>query len=135
MLVPGTMVFSGKELASCAPAQLGKTEDQVVIRCGPWTFWLPIEKDARFPRVDDVIPAVATASCTVELAEDDRQFLATNLCRLPQSADQNSPVTLELNGRLSPRWHRYASCRTSLSQAIAFLNSMKPSGSPSCPSN
>lgn len=103
LLVPATSVFGSRELANSETVQLGATEDHVVIRIGPWTFWLAIVKEARFPRVDDIIPPSSQARCVVELATDDRQFLVGNLARLPDKDDRDHPITIELNGHVVVR--------------------------------
>jgi hypothetical protein len=102
-LVPATSVFASKELATSERVQLGATEDHVVIRIGPWTFWLAIAKEARFARVDDIIPVSSQARCVVELAMEDRRFLADNLGRLYDEGERDHPVTVELNGHVVVR--------------------------------
>jgi hypothetical protein len=102
-LVSATSVFGNKELATAKSVQLGATDNHVVIRIGPWTFWLAIAKEGRFPRVDDVIPASSQARCVVELAVEDQRFLVGNLGRLPEADDHDRPITVELNGHVVVR--------------------------------
>ena len=56
-LIRGSPIFACKALSRERAIQIGKTDTHVVLRIGPWTLWHAIQKDARFPRVEDAIPA------------------------------------------------------------------------------
>src|SRR5690606_13734390 len=66
---------------------------------GPWTIHLKIQKDARFPQVDDHVPAAGSATAVVRLDAGDAAFLSDALNRLPCSDSHNQPITLDLNGQ------------------------------------
>ena len=56
LLIKGSPIFACKALARDQPIQIGKTDTHVVLRIGPWTIWNEIQKDARFPGVEEAIP-------------------------------------------------------------------------------
>jgi hypothetical protein len=103
LLVRPSSVFAAKELDIEQPVRFGTTAEHVVLTLGPWTIWLPIEKEARFPQIDDVIQSPQRATTTLALSRLDAAFLADNLRRLPGSEDFNQPVTLDLNGCVAVR--------------------------------
>ena len=102
LLVRRTSAFKGKVLPTDQVVQAGRTETHVAIRIGGWTFWLAIEKEGRFPRVEHIIPAASSASTTLELVQTDADFMAANISRLHNRADERA-VTLDLNGAIAIR--------------------------------
>lgn len=103
VLVPRTKVFASPELPRDLPVAVGKTDDWVVFRVGPWTIWLAINKDGRFPNVEHHIPQVANATACCQFSKADAGFLAQTLPRLPGDEELNCPVTMELNGHVALR--------------------------------
>jgi hypothetical protein len=103
LLVRPCGVFAAKEFSVEQPVQFGTTDQHVVLGVGGWQFWLPLEKEGRFPRIDDVIPGESNAATTLVLSRSDREFLADNLSRLPGDADTDRPVTMDLNGCVAIR--------------------------------
>jgi hypothetical protein len=101
ILVPATCGW--RSLPVRESVEIGKTADHLVIRSGRWTVWLAIEKEARFPQIDDVIPSSRFAKTQLELARADRSFLSENLKRLPGGEFHDAPLTLDLNGRVALR--------------------------------
>ena len=102
LLVRRTSAFHGKVMPTGQAVQAGRTETHVAIRIGGWTFWLAIEKEGRFPRVEHIIPAASSASTTLELASVDAEFLAANVNRLHTRPEERA-VTLDLNGAIAIR--------------------------------
>ena len=93
----------GKELPRSRPVEVGKTDGHVVLRAGPWTLWLAIQADGRFPHVDHVFPAPGTTATRLRLDPADAAFLADALGRLPGGDQANAPVTVDLNGVVAVR--------------------------------
>ncbi len=101
LLVPAIPVFGSKEFrrrTASVPVQLGVTATHLAVRAGPWTVWLQRDATGKYPDVDDVFPkghhpAVATIS------ESDAAHLLDALPTLPGHADENAPVTLDLDAR------------------------------------
>jgi hypothetical protein len=98
VLVPACRVFSSKEFAGAEGFLVGRTADHVVFTIGPWTLWLAIEKEGRFPDVDAVLRDGARADSSFELSPNDAKFLADSLPLLPGAADQYRPVHVRLDG-------------------------------------
>jgi hypothetical protein len=96
-------VFGASQLDISSPVMLGRVEKHIAVRTGPWTFWLPIDTEGRFPRVDDIVPRIASTDTTVELHPSDARFLAENLSRLPKTEFDSNAVTLDLNGSVLVR--------------------------------
>ena len=59
---------------------------------------MKIEKEARFPTVDEHVPNVNSATTTLALADADSEFLLKATKRLPAASEFNAPVTVDLNG-------------------------------------
>jgi hypothetical protein len=68
---------------------------------GPWTFWLTLEKQGRFPTVENIIPTADSAKTRLCLSAEDTSFLLEVVPRLPTETDQQGRVTLDLNGRVA----------------------------------
>jgi hypothetical protein len=103
LLVRGTPLFASRELPRDRPLEVGRTDGHVVLRAGPWAVYLAIRTDARFPRVDGVVPAADRPATRLRLDPQDAAFLADALERLPGGDELNAPVTLDLNGRVLVR--------------------------------
>ena len=100
LLVPASGVFGCRELPADQPIQVGKTEDWVTFKTGPWTVSLKLEKDARFPDVSRHISDPTAAASHLRIADSDGDFLNDALPRLPCDDNTNCPVTLDLNGQV-----------------------------------
>ncbi|MCC9606215.1 hypothetical protein LOC68_18995 [Blastopirellula sp. JC732] len=86
LLVPASRVLTRKELAVVPELAIGASDDWVQVRAGEWELWLKINKDARFPRVDEHVPDPNAATTTLQLADEDAQFLIKAMSRLPGGA-------------------------------------------------
>lgn len=103
LLIPASQVFRSRELAADGPITIGATDQHVAIGTDSWTAWLPINKDGRFPKIDDNIRPDALAKSRLNLASADAEFLLPRLDSLPAEHDCNSPITLDLNGQVTVR--------------------------------
>jgi hypothetical protein len=103
ILVPRTKAFASPELPRDLPVAVGRTDDWVVFRSGPWTLWLAVNKDGRFPNVEPHLPRMDAATARCQLSKADARFLAQTLPRLPGDEEWNCPVTVELNGHVAVR--------------------------------
>jgi len=121
LLVQNTKVFGCKELPQDQPVQVGRSEQHFVIRVGPWTFYLGLNKEGRFPRIEHVIPAYRSAQTTLELNGADAEFLLANLNRLPGCAEEQG-VTFDLGGRTCIRAQ---TCDTPMPTEMVLTNSSK----------
>jgi hypothetical protein len=96
-LVQHTKFFSCKELPADQPVHVGRDDNYVVFQFGPWTHWVAIQKEGRFPNVDQIIPPTHSAKCTLQLAAPDAKFLLKNMHRMPNGTTHRE-LTLDLNG-------------------------------------
>jgi hypothetical protein len=96
-------VFDAKDLPTNNALSIGRTETHIVFQLGPWSFYQPIEKERRFPRVEDVIPQVNGNGSTLEWQASDASFLVDSLRRLPGTGEMNQAVTVDLNGKVAIR--------------------------------
>src|SRR5205823_4870632 len=65
-----------------------RTDTHVVLQAGAWTFWLAVQVDARFPRIEQVIPGPSAVTTRLRLDGGDAA---------------NEPVTVDLNGQVAVR--------------------------------
>ena len=103
LLIKGKPIFDCKALNHDQSVQIGKTDTHVVLRVGPWTIWNEIQKDARFPAVEEAIPGTDAVLTRLQLDPEDARFLQDALDRLPGNEELNSPATIDLNGKVAIR--------------------------------
>ena len=96
VLVPRLAVFGHRDVPFDGPVRVGRVKDVIVLECGPWTFWLRIDKESRFPRTEQVIPQESAVQNRLHLHSDDAAFLAAALPKLPVSDDEQMLVTVDL---------------------------------------
>ena len=101
VLIPRTTLFSSRELPADLPVEVGITANHGIFRTGPWTFWLTLEKQGRYPSVENIIPAANTAKTRLSLSAEDVSFLLDVVPRLPSETDQDGRITLNLNGSVA----------------------------------
>ncbi len=75
----------------------------MAIAVEPWTIYLAVNVDGRFPDVAKHIPSAAEAKACCSFSAADARFLAETLPRLPCDDDGNRAVTLDLNGHVAVR--------------------------------
>ncbi|MCE9552567.1 MAG: hypothetical protein K8T91_04205 [Planctomycetes bacterium] len=103
LLFPANNVFTAKELPTNLPVFIGRTEDWLSVRVGPWMFHFLIDKAGRYPKLQDQIRAAETATSKLHVSEPDAAFLAQTLERLPNHEHTFQPVTVELNSQVCVR--------------------------------
>ena len=103
LLIKGSPIFACKALNRDQSVQIGKTDTHVVLRIGPWTIWNEIQKDARFPGVEEAIPGTDAVLTRLQLDPEDARFLQAALDRLPGNEELNSPATIDMNGKVAIR--------------------------------
>ena len=109
VLVPASRIFACRELQGDSHVEIGKTEDWLTLRAGNWTIHLRIQKEARFPRVDDHIPEGNDADTTLgpapiphfEICGLPRdRLLVTNGQEVPAGTEAKSDTCLGSYGQL-----------------------------------
>jgi hypothetical protein len=103
LLIKGSPLFACRALPRDQPVEVGKTETHVVLRVGPWTIWLEIQKEVRFPDVERAIPQPGEVTTRLRVDPEDARFLESSLARLPGAEELNSPVIVDLNGKIAVR--------------------------------
>jgi hypothetical protein len=103
LLIRGSPIFACKVFASDQPMHIGKSETHVIFRIGPWSIFSEIQKAARFPRVEDAVPANEAVTTRVHPNTEDARFLESALEQLPGGDERNSPATIELNSKVTVR--------------------------------
>ena len=101
VLIPRTTLLNSRELPNDLPVEVGFTANHGVFRIGPWTFWLTLEKQGRYPCVENIIPAADSAKTRLSLSAEDVSFLLEIVPRLPTETDQQGRITLDLNGQVA----------------------------------
>jgi hypothetical protein len=99
LLLEHTKFFASKELPHDQPVRVGKTDQKVVFQIGPWTYWLGVLAEGRFPDIDRSIPSTHSSKATLKLASADAKFLVDNLHRLP-NGETHRELTVDLNGKV-----------------------------------
>jgi hypothetical protein len=103
LLVTAASVFACRELSEADGVQVGVAEGWAAFKIGRWTVWLRINREGRFPKIDELFRQSSTASSRLSIAPTDATFLSEALTRLPSDHEQNNPVTLDLNGQVVVR--------------------------------
>jgi hypothetical protein len=103
LLVPHNKVFASPELPRDQPVRIGRTEDWVAVGVGPWTVWLKINKDGRFPDLSRHVYRDEEAKTQCRFSSVDAEFLGETLPQLPCDDTLNDPITVELNGHVAIR--------------------------------
>ena len=85
------------------PSLIGRSAHHVVLRAGAWTAWLEIQRDARYPRVEGIVPDAGGPATRLHLDLADAEALAGALEGLPGGDAPHAPATLDLNGRIAVR--------------------------------
>jgi len=103
VLIKGSPIFGCKAFARDQPVQIGKTDTHVVLKIGPWSIWSEIQKDVRFPGVEEAIPGADALTTRLQLDHEDARFLQEAIDRLPGNEELNSPATIDMNGKVAIR--------------------------------
>ena len=75
VLIRRTKVFGSKELPQDGPVAIGRTGDWLAVRVGPWTIFLKIAQEKRFPKVDHDVPRPEYATTRFRMSQADAAFL------------------------------------------------------------
>jgi len=96
LLIPRVSAFGNKELQQFSKVQIGATDHHVCVQTGPWTFMLKIDKDARYPDIQTVIPKASSLISHWNFTAENVPLLLDKLSTLPGSAEDGWPITLDL---------------------------------------
>ena len=97
VLIPRSGIFGLQPFQTSEEASLGRTDRQIFIRTGGWTFAFWIDKDGRYPDVSSIIPRSSDFKTLFKLhAEDAQSFLDSLVRRIKGPAAKEHSVTLDL---------------------------------------
>lgn len=111
VLVPGSKLLGCSELDFAKPFGIGRAGEWIGLSIDNWTILLRIQKEGRFPKIDDVIPPPRTNQARLDLSVGDAKILCNVLPRLPSDHPIFSPLTLDLNGQVLLRVREAESSR------------------------
>lgn len=97
-LVPRMSLFGAGVLPEEEPVKVGRAAKHVIVQCGGWTVALAADTESRFPNVEQVIPKPGLSTLT--LSPSDSAALLQALPKMPGLKDENSPVTVDCNGKI-----------------------------------
>jgi hypothetical protein len=100
-LVSRTTLFGAGIFDDHAPVKIGRAGKHVVIQAGQWTVALTADTESRFPNVEQVIPKPGLSTLTLSAADVDA--LLQTLPKMPGLKDDNSPITVDCNGKIVVR--------------------------------
>lgn len=100
VLIPASAILGCRELNSGQPIAVGRSGGWVSFRIERTSVLVRIQTEGRFPKVDDLLPAVNQAPSQLELSIEDAAFLLDILPGLPSSDPQYAPLTFDLNGKV-----------------------------------
>ena len=102
-LVPANRLLCSREMRRGKSVEVGKSADWVAIRSGPWTIWLRINEKARFPDVMELVNKRPEAVTSLQIPDEDAEFICAALKPKPFHQDDAGKVTLDLNGEVTVR--------------------------------
>ena len=111
VLVPRSTLYGHKDIQPTAVA-IGKTEEWLAVRIGPWLYHVKLGQDLRFPKVADHLQSPTGAVARLQVAPADAQFLDQSLPRLPGNDDAYRAVTLDMHGQIAIRPDANGSARS-----------------------
>ncbi|WP_417381918.1 hypothetical protein [Gimesia sp.] len=103
LLVPVNRLLCSRELRRGKPVEIGMTAEWVALRSGPWTIWLRINAKARFPDVLELVNNRPETVSSLQIPDDDAEFICAAMKPKPFHQDDAGRVTLDLNGAVTVR--------------------------------
>ena len=103
LLIPANRLFCNRELRRGKSVEVGSTAEWVTCRSGPWTIWLKINEKARFPNVMEIANTGPETVATLQVPDEDAEFICSALKPKPFHKGDSGKVTLDLNGEVTVR--------------------------------
>jgi hypothetical protein len=100
-LVPANRLLCSRELRRGKSVEVGRTTEWVTLRSGPWTIWLRINEQARFPDVMELVNQGPENVATLQIPDEDAEFICSALKPKPFHKGDSEKVTLDLNGEIT----------------------------------
>ncbi|QDU09626.1 hypothetical protein [Gimesia aquarii] len=96
--IPANRLLCSREMGRGKSVEVGKTAEWVALRSGPWTIWLRINEKARFPDVMELVNQSPEAIASLQVSDEDAEFICAALKPKPFHQADSGKVTLDLNG-------------------------------------
>lgn len=96
-LVPANHLLCSREMRRSKSVDVGRTADWVAFRSGPWTICLRINAKARFPDVMELVNQSPEAVASLQVPDEDAEFICSALKPKPFHQGDSGKVTLDLN--------------------------------------
>lgn len=96
VLLPAVPIFGSRELIDESDIRVGRTERHFVANAGPWTIWLAVDTEGRFPNVASVVPS--SLSSEIEIHDADCQS-ALEFANQIVKQDDVATVTVDVKRR------------------------------------
>lgn len=103
LLVPANRLLCSREMRRGKSVEIGRTAEWVALRSGPWTIWLRINEKARFPDVLELVNQSPEVVASLQVPDEDAEFICAALKPKPFHQDDAGKVTLDLNGEVTAR--------------------------------
>jgi hypothetical protein len=103
VLVPHTEIFGFADFPAGERVAIGATASHVCLQIGPWTIHLTKVTERRYPDVERACPPPDAIATRVHVTPEDSSLLAKLLPQLPSRSEDDSPVTVDCNGRFMIR--------------------------------
>jgi len=100
-LVPANRLLCSRELRRGKSVEVGKTAEWLTFRSGPWSIWLKINEKARFPDVMEIANTGPETVATLQVPDEDAEFICSALKPKPFHKGDSEKVTLDLNGEIT----------------------------------
>ncbi len=103
ILVPANRLLCSREMRRGKSVEIGRSTEWVALRSGPWTIWLRINEKARFPDVLELVNQRSEAFTSLQIPDEDAEFICAALKPKPFHQGDAGKVTLDLNGEVTIR--------------------------------
>ncbi|WP_417385380.1 hypothetical protein [Gimesia sp.] len=103
ILVPANRLLCSREFRRGKSVEVGRTPEWMALRSGPWTIWLRINEKARFPNVMELVNKRYEEVASLQIPDEDAEFICAVLKPKPFHQDDAGKVTLDLNGEVAVR--------------------------------
>ncbi len=100
LLMPANEVFASTELGHDEAVRVGRSAEWISFEANGYRIFLRIDTTGQFPEVDACFRNGKEVIATLNVAPQDAERLLRSLPQLPQGAERDFPVTVELNGKV-----------------------------------
>lgn len=100
VLIPASPLLGCRDLDVGEPFRVGRNGEWLGFGVGSVIILVRIQKEGRYPKLDDLLPVADRAPSRLGLSAQDATFLLNVMPSLPSSDPQHGPLTFDLNGKV-----------------------------------